>query len=55
MTVLGFCLFAIRPSTVELQDVPWLVISGCAISLFAMAYGWFRYLRRQSVIVRQAP
>lgn len=50
MTILGFCLFAIRPSTVELQDMPWLVISGGVISLLAMAYGWFRYLRRKAVI-----
>lgn len=53
-TFLGFILFAIRPSTVELQDVPRLLVSWFVISLFAMAYGWFRYLRRKTMTPRDA-
>lgn len=51
-TFLGFILFAIRPSTVELQEVPRLMVAWGVISLFATAYGWFRYVRRNAVAPR---
>lgn len=51
-TFLGFILFAIRPSTVELQDVSRLLGAWVVLSLFALAYGWFRYVRRKAVSPR---